>query len=103
MGIVLSNLANGLAVGSVYAILALGFTLVFGVAGLINFAQGSLLMAGAFLTWTGTQVLDLPLLAAAGASVVLVAVLGLTIDVVARRPREPSPVGSSRCWPWRAP
>ena len=46
--LLLSQILNGVVIGAVYALIALGFTLVFGVANIINFAQGALLMLGAF-------------------------------------------------------
>jgi len=56
-----SQLINGLAIGNVYALLALGYTLVFGVARLINFAQGSVFMFGAYVAWTAVALWNLPL------------------------------------------
>ena len=64
-----SQILNGLAIGQVYALIALGFSLVFGVSNLINFAQGALFMLGAFIAFTGVTVLHLPLPAAAVLSV----------------------------------
>src|SRR5690606_24430556 len=64
-----SQILNGLAIGQVYALIALGFSLVFGVSNLINFAQGALFMVGAFLAFTGVTAFGLPLPAAATLSV----------------------------------
>src|SRR5699024_6322208 len=47
----IAQIVNGLAIGSVYAVIALGFSLVFGVAKVVNFAQGSQVMAGGYLAW----------------------------------------------------
>jgi branched-subunit amino acid ABC-type transport system permease component len=74
------QLANGLVLGSIYALAALGFTLIFGAARVVNFAYGEVLMLGAFLTLTLMQAaagigffvaLPLAMLATAGLSVVL--------------------------------
>lgn len=52
MAELIAQIVNGLAIGSVYAVVALGFVLVFGVAKIVNFAQGSQVMLGAYLAWT---------------------------------------------------
>lgn len=82
----LSQILNGLAIGQVYALIALGFSLVFGVSNLINFAQGALFMLGAFFAFTGVTFFGLPLWLAAVASVVLVSLLGMALEGVALRP-----------------
>ncbi|WP_288435037.1 hypothetical protein [uncultured Deinococcus sp.] len=51
-GAFIQNLLNGLAIGSVYAIFALGYTLVFSILGIINFAQGAVFTLGAYFTYT---------------------------------------------------
>lgn len=86
-----SQILNGLAIGQVYALIALGFSLVFGVSNLINFAQGALFMLGAFFAFTGVVWLGLPLPVAAVASVLLVTVLGMLLERVALRPLENGP------------
>lgn len=86
-----SQIVNGLAIGQVYALIALGFSLVFGVSNLINFAQGGLFMLGAFFAFSGVSVFGLPLWLAALVSVALVAVLGILLEGVALRPLENGP------------
>jgi len=86
-----SQILNGLAIGQVYALIALGFSLVFGVSNLINFAQGALFMVGAFLAFTGVTAFGLPLPAAATLSVAGVALLGMLLERVALRPLENAP------------
>lgn len=86
-----SQVLNGLAIGNVYALLALGFSLVFGVARLINFAQGSLFMVGAYLGWTGVVLWDLPLSVSLVIAVLLTTLLGLVMDAVALRPLQRAP------------
>lgn len=82
----LSYLINGISLGSVYAIIALGYTMVYGIAKMLNFAHGDVIMVGSFVvftvvsTWGGSS--------AAGilAAVVVCTVLGVTIERVAYRP-----------------
>ncbi len=87
----LSQILNGLAIGNVYAMLAIGFVLVFGVANLINFAQGSLFVVGGYLAYTFAVLLGLPLILAATLAVALTALLGLVIDRAFLRPLERGP------------
>lgn len=86
----LSQILNGLVIGNVYALVAIGFSLIFGVTNLINFAQGSLLMLGAFFAYTGVR-LGLPLAVAALCSVALTTAVGMLIERVALRPLENAP------------
>lgn len=86
MELFLSQILNGLAIGQVYALIALGFSLVFGVANIINFAQGALFMLGAFIAYSAIAWFGLPLVPAAAVSVVIVAALGLLLERVALRP-----------------
>lgn len=81
-----SQVLNGLAIGQVYALIALGFSLVFGVSNLINFAQGALFMLGAFFAFTGVTWLGLPLVVAALISIALVTLLGVLLESVALTP-----------------
>lgn len=86
----LSQILNGLVIGNVYALVAIGFSLIFGVTNLINFAQGSLLMLGAFFAYTGVR-LGLPLAVAALCSLALTTAVGMLIERVALRPLENAP------------
>src|SRR5699024_3586314 len=79
MAELIAQIINGLAIGSVYAVVALGFALVFGVAKVVNFAQGSQVLAGAYLAWSAAVVWGLPLplaflFAVAGSVVIAVAI-----------------------------
>ncbi|MBE3598902.1 MAG: branched-chain amino acid ABC transporter permease [Limnochordaceae bacterium] len=87
------QLVNGLALGSVYALVALGYTMVYGVLRLINFAHGELFMLGAYLTLSATSAWGLgghpaagPLVVIAIGVAVLVAGVGLGLEQVAYRP-----------------
>lgn len=82
----ISQIINGLAIGNVYALLALGYTLVVGVARMINFAQGSIFMVGAYIGWSGVTLWNLPLWLAFTVAVAFSALLGVVMDAVALRP-----------------
>jgi len=97
MDIFLQQILNGLLLGSIYALVALGYTMVYGILGLINFAHGDIVMVGALValsvvTALGTR-LPAPavLLIAAAASVVVCAALGLVIERTAYRPLRRAP------------
>jgi branched-chain amino acid transport system permease protein len=70
------QIVNGLVLGSGYACIALGWTILLGVARLVNFAHGQLYMLGAFATWYAMTRLDLPYPLAILAAIVALAVLG---------------------------
>ena len=53
--IFLDNLINGLSLGSIYAIIALGYTMVYGIAKMLNFAHGDIIMVGAYVAFCGLQ------------------------------------------------
>jgi ABC-type branched-subunit amino acid transport system permease subunit len=74
------TVVNGLAVGNIYALVAVGLALIFGVAGLINFAHGSVYMAGAYVGWLCVTRLGLPLWAALPAAAAASALLGAAIE-----------------------
>ncbi|MFJ7952696.1 branched-chain amino acid ABC transporter permease [Lysinibacillus sp. NPDC096418] len=82
----LEQLINGITLGSIYAIVALGFTLVFGVLGIINMAHGEIFMFGAFIGVLVTSVLGLPLWVAFIAAVGVTAILGYLLERIALRP-----------------
>jgi branched-chain amino acid transport system permease protein len=86
MELFFSQVLNGIVIGQVYALIALGFSLVFGVANIINFAQGALFMLGAFFAFSAITWFGWPLGIAALASILLVAGLGLVLERVALRP-----------------
>lgn len=80
------TLVNGLMVGLIYVLVALGLTLVWSILGMVNFAHGEFYMIGAFLTFTISARLGLPLPAALAASMAAVAVLGVAINTWLYRP-----------------
>lgn len=84
------QLVNGLTLGLIYALIAVGYTMVYGVIELINFAHGEIYMLGAFLTLTGIS-LGLSLPVAVLIAVPAVAVIGVLLDVIAYRPLRQAP------------
>jgi branched-chain amino acid transport system permease protein len=78
----LQFLISGLTLGCIYALVALGFTIVFNTAGIVNFAQGDFVMFGAMFTATLTSVARVPLLAAVPLAVVGVATIGAVMERV---------------------
>src|SRR5690606_41940225 len=87
----LDALIAGLITGNTYALIALGISLIFGVADLINFAHGSVFAIGAMAGWWLIAEIGLPFPAALAGVVVLTAVLGLLIERLALRPRVNAP------------
>ena len=79
-------LANGLVTGSVYAIAAVGVSLVYGILRLVNFAYGDMMAFGAFIAYFANTTLDLPMVAAAVVAMIGAAVLSVALDVVLWRP-----------------
>ena len=86
MSELLQQLVNGIGLGSVYALIAVGYTMVYGIIQLINFAHGEVFMMGSFFTYTFYRIAHLPLLVAALLGIMLAVVLGLVIERVAYRP-----------------
>lgn len=82
----LQQLVNGLILGSVYALLALGYTMVYGIIKLINFAHGDLFMMGAFIGYYLINVFHLNLFVALLLTMVFTACLGMLIEFLAYRP-----------------
>lgn len=79
-------LANGLLSGATYVLMATGFTLIFGIMRLVNFAHGEFYMASAFVVYTLVVLLGLPLHIAIGLAVVMVMMLGFLLERVLFRP-----------------
>jgi branched-chain amino acid transport system permease protein len=77
---------NGLQLGSLYALIALGYTMVYGVLLLINFAHGDIFMMGAFFGVFGSIVLGLPFVPTLILSMVITGMMGVTIERVAYKP-----------------
>jgi branched-chain amino acid transport system permease protein len=83
---VLDHVVNGLALGNIYALIAIGFALIFGVANLINFAHGSIFTVGAYLGWTLIVVVGLPWYVALVIAALGCGIIGALIERLALRP-----------------
>ena len=82
----LSYLISGLGLGSVYAIIALGYSMVYGIAKMLNFAHGDIIMVGAFVTYYAMSSYGMPVLVAVLVSTVACTVLGVVIERLAYKP-----------------
>ncbi len=82
----LSNLCSGISLGSIYAIIALGYTMVYGIAKMLNFAHGDIIMVGAYVCFCVMQYLGLSPMVGVLASVVVCTVLGVVIEQLAYKP-----------------
>lgn len=87
----LQQLVNGITLGGVYALIAVGYTMVYGVIQLINFAHGEIYMLGAFLAYTMVTVLGIPFFAAFILTILVCACFGVILDFVAYRPLRKAP------------
>lgn len=81
---------NGLQAGSIYALIALGYTMVYGIVGLINFAHGDILMIGSYIVLVCLS-FGIPFIPALVISIVFCAILGVLIDFFAYRPLRNAP------------
>ena len=82
----LSHLVNGLSLGSVYAIIALGYTMVYGIAKMLNFAHGDVIMVGAYICFFAVSTFGLPPFVGIALAVVVCTVLGIAIERLAYKP-----------------
>ncbi len=87
----IQQLINGISVGSIYALIALGYTMVYGIIKLINFAHGDVYMLGAFAGLYATLVLKMSFVPALIFSMIVCAILGIFIERLAYRPLRNSP------------
>jgi branched-chain amino acid transport system permease protein len=98
LDIFFQQIINGLVLGSMYALVALGYTMVYGIINLINFAHGEVLMVGALSSWTVVSALEqtgmpgwLRLLLSVPVSIIICATLNFTIEKLAYRPLRNAP------------
>ena len=82
----LSYLLSGISLGSIYAIIALGYTMVYGIAKMLNFAHGDIIMVGGYVAFTAMSALNLPASVAVLLSVLFCTALGVIIEGVAYKP-----------------
>ena len=81
-----SYILNGISLGSVYAIIALGYTMVYGIAKMLNFAHGDIIMVGSYVAFLAINSMGLPVPVSILLSVVVCTVLGMVIERVAYKP-----------------
>ena len=86
MTLFLSYLINGISLGSVYAIIALGYTMVYGIAKMLNFAHGDIIMVGAYVCFWAMQALGCPTIVSIVIAMVVCTVLGMLIERLAYKP-----------------
>ena len=82
----ISYLFNGLSLGSVYAIIAIGYTMVYGIAKMLNFAHGDVIMIGAYVSLLSMTNAGIPAFPALIISIVVCTVLGIVIERIAYKP-----------------
>ena len=87
----IEQLINGLRTGSIYALIAIGYTMVYGIAKMINFAHGDIIMVGAYALYFSISVLGLPVPIALLITVIICGVLGVMIEKVAYKPLRSAP------------
>jgi branched-chain amino acid transport system permease protein len=83
---IIQQLVNGISLGSIYALIALGYTMVYGIVKLINFAHGDVFMVGAFIGFYSITIFDLGFFPALLISMVACAIFGVLIERIAYKP-----------------
>lgn len=91
LSLLFQHIVNALSLGSLYALIAIGYTMVYGILRLINFAHGDVFMLGAYLAFYGMTIVALPWWAALLVSIVFTALFGIGLERVAYRPLRDSP------------
>lgn len=81
-----SYLINGISLGSVYAIIALGYTMVYGIAKMLNFAHGDVIMIGGYMAFCSTSYLGWPVVPSVLFSIIVCTILGILIERLAYKP-----------------
>jgi Branched-chain amino acid ABC-type transport system, permease components len=87
----MQHLANGISVGSLYALIAIGYTMVYGILKLINFAHGDIFMMAAYFAFFGVTTFGLPWYVSFIIAIILTGVLGVAIEFVAYKPLRSAP------------
>ena len=87
----LGHVINGLSLGSIYAIIALGYTMVYGIAKMLNFAHGDVIMVGSYVCFFAVTSFDLPPLVGILMAMLLCTVLGIVIERLAYKPLRQAP------------
>ena len=76
-----SQIINGLGIGSIYALVALGYSMVYGIVQLINFAHGDIIMVGAYVVFVILVMMNLPLWLAVLGSIIFCGIAGVVIEL----------------------
>ena len=87
----LAYLISGISLGSVYAIIALGYTMVYGIAKMLNFAHGDVIMIGGYISFIAANYLGLPTLVSVIVAMAVCTILGVLIEGLAYRPLRSAP------------
>ena len=87
----LSNLITGVSLGSIYAIIALGYTMVYGIAKMLNFAHGDVIMVGAYICFYAISSFNLPPVVGVLLAVIVCTILGVVIERLAYKPLRSAP------------
>ena len=87
----LSYLISGISLGSVYAIIALGYTMVYGIAKMLNFAHGDIIMVGGYISFCAMSYLGLPSVLAVVLAMLVCTALGIVIEGLAYKPLRSAP------------
>ena len=87
----LNFLISGISLGSIYAIIALGYTMVYGIAKMLNFAHGDVIMVGAYICFYAVSRFDLPPLAGVILAMLVCTVLGMVVERLAYKPLRSAP------------
>ncbi len=87
----LEQLINGLRTGSIYALIALGYTMVYGIAKMINFAHGDIIMVGAYTLYIGISLLNLSIPISILLTVIVCSVVGVAVEKIAYKPLRNAP------------
>ena len=88
---ILQYLINGISIGAVYAIIALGYTMVYGIAKMLNFAHGDIIMVGAYISFCVTNYLGLPAVVSVLVAMFVCMLLGILIEGMAYKPLRGTP------------
>ena len=87
----IQQLINGVSLGSIYALIALGYTMIYGIIKLINFAHGDIYMVGAYIGFFAITFGHLPILPALLISMAVTACLGMLVEKLAYKPLRHAP------------
>ena len=88
---ILQYCINGISIGSIYGIIALGYTMVYGIAKMLNFAHGDIIMVGAYICYCVTNYLGMPPILGILASMAVCTLLGIVIEGLAYKPLRGTP------------